>query len=134
MRGAGALVLLASGITLAGCGSSGTAASSCEITLSESPGDQPFTDDVCREWTGAADQVAARQQDCASFAGATDAGPAFQTMFSNGPCPRANIVGGCRNSLDGVPYIDWYSPPGAYNDVQAMDLCAAVGGTHVPPP
>ena len=133
MRGVGSLAL-GCAIALAACGSGG-GTSSCAFGITNMPGDQSFsTAGVCREWTGASDQVAPRQEDCASAATTTDGGLTLQTMFSNGPCPRTNIVGGCRNTSDGVTYTDWYYPLEASNTSEVMALCASGGKTFVPPP
>jgi hypothetical protein len=134
MRGAGVLVSLGCAIALAACnGGGGT--SSCAFGITNMPGDQPFsTSGVCREWTGASDQVASRQEDCASLATTTDGGLTLQTMFSSGPCPRTNIVGGCRNTNAGLTYTDWYYPLEASDVSEVMALCASGGKTFVPPP
>jgi hypothetical protein len=134
MRSAGGGVLLGCAVVLAACSGSSGGASSCAFGLTNMPGDQPFsTAGVCREWTGASDQVAARQEDCAALA-ATDGGITLQTMFSNGPCPRTNIVGGCRSVYYGVTSTDWYYPPQAATTTDVMNICAAAGTTFVPAP
>jgi hypothetical protein len=133
MNGARVGVLLA--CSLAACSSGGGGASSCAIDFTDMPGDQPFAaTEVCREWTGASDQVAARQGDCASLAEATDGGLTLQTMFSSGSCPRANIVGGCRNTSYGVTYTDWYYLGEASDAYQVMAACAQGETTFVPAP
>ena len=132
MRGARLAVVLACG--LAACGG-GSSASSCAIDLMDMTRDQPpNTTDVCREWTGASDQVTARQADCTYLARPTDAGVTLQTMFSSDPCPRANIVGGCRNTVYGVTYTDWYYRAEAPDTSQVMAACAQGGTTYVPAP
>ena len=78
---------------VAACGGGGGGASSCAIAFTDMTRDQPFTGtDVCREWTGASDQVAARQEDCTYLAAPTDGGVMLQTMFSSGPCPRWGLA------------------------------------------
>jgi hypothetical protein len=134
MRSTGYGVLLACAIAEIACsGAGGT--SSCEINIqTEPPQELPFETDICLEWTGASDRVTARQQDCASSAQTTDGGVILRSMFVNGPCPRANIGGGCRNTLDGITSITWYYSVEAYLAGGVMNICAGEGTTYVPPP
>jgi hypothetical protein len=135
MRSTGYGALLACAISLAACGGGSGGASSCAFGFTNLPGDQPFNSAaVCREWTGASDQVAARQADCAYLAAPTDGGITLQTMFSNGPCPRTNIVGGCRSTYYGVTSTDWYYPPEVATTTDVMNICASAGTTFVSPP
>ncbi|HEY6475485.1 MAG TPA: hypothetical protein VI456_02825 [Polyangia bacterium] len=134
MRSAGCGVLLACAMALAACGGGSGGTSSCAFGFTNLPGDQPFnTAAVCREWTGASDQVASRQEDCASLA-TTDGGITLQTMFSNGPCPRTDIVGGCRGTYYGVTSTDWYYPSQAATTTDVMNICALAGTTFVSHP
>ena len=126
-----AVVGMLVGCVIAGIACSGTGGtSSCEFSIGP-PLPESFYVDNCREWTGASDQVAARREECAAFE-TVDAGIPIQTRFSNEPCPRANIVGGCRSTVAGVTYIDWYYSTTYVYDV--MKLCPYAGSTFVPPP
>jgi hypothetical protein len=111
----------------AACGNT-SATSSCEMSAG-TPLPEAFHVDTCREWTGD-DPVAARQDYCASLE-TVDAGIMLQTIFSNGSCPRANILGGCRNTVAGVTYTDWY-----YAGIASSFTvtCPYAGSTLVPPP
>jgi hypothetical protein len=135
MRVAGLGLLLACAISAVSCGRGGAGGtSSCLYTFASGPGDQPPADATsCREWKGASDQVAARQQDCDSAAGPADGGITVHSMFSEGPCPVANIVGGCRDTVGGITYTDWYYGPNL-PAVEVAAACAEEGASFVPAP
>jgi hypothetical protein len=131
---AGLGVSLACAIAAVSCGGRGAGASSCLYTFTSGAGDQPPPDATsCREWTGASDQVAARQQDCDSAAGPTDGGVTVHAMFSQGPCPVANLVGGCRDTVGGITYTDWYYGPNL-PAIEVAAVCTYEGATFVPAP
>jgi hypothetical protein len=118
---------------LSACHGSSGIPTSCQLSVTDLP-EQPFHIDLCREWTSASGQMETRQQNCAAFAGTTDGGATTQTMFSNDPCPRVGIVGGCRDGYGDIAYVDWYYSPEAQSAAQVMTACAQEGGTFVPPP
>jgi hypothetical protein len=137
MRVAGLPLLLACAISAVSCGggSGNGGTSSCLYSFNSGAGDgPPAAAASCREWRGASDQVAARQQDCASAAGPTDAGLTVSSTFSQGPCPVANVVGGCRATVGGITFTDWYYGADQPTADEVMAACAQEAATFVPAP
>jgi hypothetical protein len=135
VAGLGLLLAYASWAVSCGGGSGNGGTSSCLYSFtSGAAGEAPAAAASCREWKGASDQVAARQQDCASAAGPTDGGLTVSSMFSLGPCPVANIVGGCRDTVGGITYTDWYYGPDQPTVAEVMAACAEEAETFVPAP
>jgi hypothetical protein len=129
MRGVGLGLLLGCALAVPAChGSDGT--TSCVYNLAAG-GDAGFVQGVCREWPGGYTEA---QQDCQGASGAMDGGITVSPMFVNGPCPRANIVGGCHSVMDGVTFTDWYYPPEVATTADVMNACVQGGTTYVPAP
>lgn len=135
MRVAGIGLLLGYAIGAVSCGGGGNGGtSSCLFSFTSGAGDEAVAVASCREWKGASDQVAARQQDCDSAAGPIDGGVTVSSMFSQAPCPVANIVGGCRATVGGITFTDWYYGRSQVTVTEVMAACAQEAATFVPAP
>lgn len=80
---------------------------------------------TCNEWGGFVDsQRAALMSGCAAPTGA----------FSNGPCDRANALGGCRVTTGGYDTTTWYySRPGFTVDAVRSACGMVPNGAFVSP-
>jgi hypothetical protein len=84
---------------------------------------------VCEEVTGLTSaEVTQFQMTCAASAdgGAT-------VTFAQGPCSRANALGGCRTTEQGHTVTIWYSATTGITQAQIQQLCAQAGLTFVAP-
>src|SRR5262245_31853447 len=87
-----AALLAASAAGAAGCGSSSSAVSCTIVDYSSIDGGGSLM--TCQEFSNVPQSAASVQQDCQ--AQNSDAGVQTVATFSNGPCSRADAVGGCR--------------------------------------
>jgi hypothetical protein len=132
-RGVIAAIMIAALWTPIGCGGGG-AAGEGSCTLSEGVSDTGVALQICEEATGlSAAQLDQLRQTCTpSGGGPSDAGVDVRAQFSNGPCPRAGALGGCRVVQGTITETIWYyAGVGAASDIQT--LCAAAGAAYVAP-
>ncbi len=112
----------------------GSDAVSCTIVQSFSAGGTSLTLTFCTEASGLTpDQVNAQKTTCSSTI-TLDGGLTQTSSFSQGLCPRANVLGGCRNTSGGYTVTIWYYMSSALTVDQLQAICAGVGGTYEPAP
>lgn len=135
-----AAAVTAAALTGAGCGGSTASgqSGSCTTVDTVTIGDAGVSDSLqsCLEGAGSAQIVDIVRQGCTSQAG--DGGGGFQetVAFMNGPCPRANAVGGCRSAVTaGVSLTLWSYNLDGQNQTAAdiMASCATNNATFVAP-
>lgn len=119
-----AVIGLATG-AIVGCGGDGGGGQGGEASCTLSAGG---TLAICEEATGLTGaEVTQLQQDCMGNAATT-------ATFANGPCSRANALGGCRLPLGGGRTATvWYYAGGGGTSADIQMLCAAAGATFIAP-
>jgi len=119
------------------CGGNSGGGGTASCTISQPPlADGGASIKQCEEVSGSAQWLQTLHQGCLadgnSFA---DAGVALRTDFESVACPRAGVVGGCRETGTGVTETVWYYDDGSgvvtVADVQTT--CASLGTTFVSP-
>jgi hypothetical protein len=52
-------------------------------------------------------------------------------MFATAPCPRSNLLGGCRVQRGGVTLTTWYYDDGSGGAGDIQQLCTSAGAAFV---
>lgn len=101
----------------------GTGVASCDEVATMSPS-MPHQ---CVEYTELSDaQVAAIARAC------TNRSSALTVTYRAGPCERANTLGGCRSTTNGLVQTVWHYP-GALDAMTFQQTCTQAGWTWITP-
>jgi hypothetical protein len=104
---------------------------SCTITQTINAGGMSFTQSFCTESSGLTpDQINAQRTSCSATID-LDGGIMQAGMFAQGPCSRANVIGGCRITSGGFSSTSWYYANAALTVDQLKTICSNIGGTFV---
>jgi hypothetical protein len=110
-----------------GSGGTGASGGTISCTLFQSQ-----TTKICEEATGLSQaQADSLKQQCMAPPG--DAGTTMAPLFTNGPCPRADSLGGCQLASGGVSTTSFSYEGGGLTPDDIRMICVAAGATYVAP-
>jgi hypothetical protein len=110
-------------LVMASCGGgSDEAAGTFSCAAGFPSADGGFSPQICLELSGGTvKDEASNRQNC----------QAQGAMFATAPCPRSNLLGGCREQRGGLTITSWYYDDGSGGADDIRQLCTSVGATFV---
>jgi len=125
------------GHTSGGTGPGGSGATSgsasCTYTETISFGNTTSSFTFCGEASGlTSDQINSLKMTCVPRE-PVDGGISMSGVYSDGPCPLANRIGGCTITSGAYTQTAWYYGGGSLTADDVPDACKAAGGTYIKP-